>query len=81
MLEDIATTTRPAKKVKVLAASQDTTDEDFFIDSTISFRPFINYLKEKLAGCCDSRSRIYKDLIEKLEAEPALLQPWKIITC
>jgi len=44
--------------VKVLAASQDTTDEDFFIDSTISFRPFINYLKEKLAGCCDSRSRI-----------------------
>jgi len=74
MPEDIATATRPAKKVKVLAAAQDTTGESVLIDSNISFRPFINYLKEKLAGCCDTRSRIYNELIEKLEAEPALLQ-------
>ena len=75
MPEDIAIAPRPVKKAKMLAAVQDSIDESLSIDSRISFRPFINYLKDKLTGSSDTRSRIYNYLIEKLEAEPALLQP------
>lgn len=75
MLEDIIPAIRYPKKVKVLAATPGITDQRLLIDSKISFLPFINYLKDKLTGSTDTRSGFYHYLIEKLEAEPALLQP------
>src|SRR3989337_3126610 len=77
MLEDIAPAIRSSKKVKVLTALPGSTGEDLVFDSHISFLPFINYLKSKSAGDADTRSRIYNYLVERFEAEPALLQPIK----
>jgi len=75
MLEDISTAARPIKKVTTPATSRGSTDGSLFFDSKISFRPFVNYLKDKLPGCSNTTSKIYNYLIERLEAEPALLQP------
>ena len=74
MLEDIAPVARSAKKVKIVSAGHDSIDQFPSVDSRISFRPFINYLKDKLTERPDTRSRIYNYLIERLESEPALLQ-------
>jgi hypothetical protein len=75
MLEEIAPASGFVKKVKMLVANQGITHSTPSIDSKISFRPYINYLRNKLTGSSDTRSRIYNYLIEKFEAEPALLQP------
>jgi hypothetical protein len=77
MLEDIVPAIRSLKKVKVLAATPGVPGESPLVDSRISFLPFVNYLKDKLAGISDTRSGFYHYLIEKFEAEPALLQPVK----
>jgi hypothetical protein len=74
MLEDIVPVARYIKKVKMISAEQSSIDQLPLVDSRISFHPFINYLKDKLTERSDTRSRIYNYLIEKLEAEPALLQ-------
>jgi hypothetical protein len=73
MLEDIAPFARSIRKVKIVSAEQNSVDQLPSVDSRISFRPFINYLKDKLSERPDTRSRIYNYLIERLEAEPALL--------
>lgn len=75
MLEDIIPAIRYPKKVKLLAATTAMEDERLAIDSKISFLPFINYLKDKLTDSSGTQSGFYHYLIEKLEAEPALLQP------
>src|SRR5436190_7138000 len=75
MLEDIAPAIRSPKKVKLLTSLPGTTEGDRFFDSHISFLPFINYLKNKSAGCTDTRSRFFNYLVERFETEPALLQP------
>lgn len=77
MLEDIAPAIRSSQKVKVLTALPGGTGEDLAFDSHISFLPFINYLKNKSAGDSDTRARFYNYLVERFEAEPALLQPIK----
>lgn len=80
MLEDIIPAIRYPKKVKVLAAAPGNTDHSLLIDSKISFLPFINYLKDKLTGCSDTRAGFYHYLIEKFESEPALLRPVEDLT-
>ena len=75
MLQEISPAARPIKKVTMLATTRGSTDGSRFFDSKISFRPFVNYLKDKLTGSSNTTSKIYNYLIEKLEAEPALLQP------
>src|SRR5688500_15621137 len=74
MLEDIAPSTRSVKKVKLLETTPGIADDSLLLDSRISFLPFINYLKDKLTGTTDTRSRFSNYLIEKFEAEPALLK-------
>lgn len=74
MLEDIAPSPRLQKKVKLLESAPGILDESLLPDSRISFRPFINYLKDKLTGTSDTRSKFSDYLIEKFEAEPALLE-------
>lgn len=75
MLEDISLAARPIHKVTMLATTPGSTDGSLFFDSKISFLPFVNYLKDKLNGSSPTTSKIYNYLIERLEAEPALLQP------
>jgi len=77
MLDDITPAIQPMKKVKMLEVIPGIADYSLPVDSAISFLPFINYLKDKLTGNSDTRSRFYNYLIEKFEAEPALLQPVK----
>src|SRR5688572_9495052 len=68
-------TTAPAN-VRILAANRDDFDNNkIAIDSKISFRPFVNYLKDKLHTSSDTRARIYNYLIERFEEVPALMEP------
>src|SRR4030095_6543218 len=75
MLVDISPAARPIKKVTMLATTRGSTDGSLFFDSKISFFPFVNYLKDKLTGSSNTTSKIYNYLIERLEADPALLRP------
>jgi hypothetical protein len=67
-------TTAPAN-VRILSANRDDFDNTIAIDSKISFRPFVNYLKDKLHTSSDTRARIYNYLIERFEEVPALMEP------
>jgi hypothetical protein len=75
MPEMIAPAIGSVNKVNILAANRERVDNSLSIDSKISFRPFVNYLKEKLQDGSNTRSRIYSYLIERFEETPALLQP------
>ena len=77
MLEDIAPAIRSPQRVKVLTTSPRSTEDSLAFDSSISFLPFINYLKKKSVGNIDTRSRFYNYLVQRFEAEPALLEPIK----
>ena len=77
MLEDIAPAIRSPQRVKVLTTSLRSTEDSLAFDSSISFLPFINYLKKKSVGNIDTRSRFYNYLVQRFEAEPALLEPVK----
>src|SRR5690349_5937059 len=76
MLEEIAPSIRPLKEVKVITSAHCLEDEELPIDSKISFLPFIDYLKDKSLGTSDIRTGFYRYLIQKFEAEPALLKPF-----
>jgi hypothetical protein len=75
MPEMIAPAIGSVNKVNILAANSERVDNSLSIDSKISFRPFVNYLKDKLQEGTDTRSRIYNYLIERFEDAPALLEP------
>jgi hypothetical protein len=75
MQETIAPAMGSANHVNIVAADSEKLNNTIAIDSKISFRPFVNYLKEKLQGGNDTRSRIYSYLIERFEEVPALLEP------
>jgi len=75
MLEDIIPATRPVNKASNSASTGVSTDGSLFFDSKISFLPFVNYLKDKLTDSPKTTSKIYNYLIERLEADPAWLQP------
>lgn len=75
MLEDFAPAIRSDRKVKMVSASRPQSQEEAGLESQISFRPFVNFLRNKANDETDSRSRIYKYLIDRFEAVPALLEP------
>src|SRR5689334_20173695 len=74
MLEDITPSIRPLKEVKVITSAHCLENEELPIDSTISFLPFIDYLKEKTGNTSDIRTGFYSYLIKKFESEPQLLK-------
>ena len=75
MIEDIASfPTRSFNKIRLLD-SAGVESNSLSVDSKISFSPFVNYLQNKLTGTSYTRSKFYNYLIEKFEAEPALMQP------
>src|ERR1044072_3580268 len=75
MLEEITPSIRPLKEVKVITSASCLEEAELPIDSKISFLPFIDYLREKTDNTSDIRTGFYKFLIQKFEAEPALLKP------
>src|SRR5690349_18556667 len=75
MLEDITPSIRPLKIVKVISCAGCPDYHELEIDSKLSFRPFVDYLREKAANSSDIRSGFYNYLIQKFDTEPALLEP------
>ncbi|TNE58898.1 MAG: GAF domain-containing protein [Bacteroidetes bacterium] len=47
------------------------------VGSVISLRPFFLYLKEKAGSDKTAKAQLYQNLIDKIEATPALLKPLK----
>ena len=73
MLEDIATALRPSNEVKVVPNAHFSAADSLPLNSRVSFRPFVEYLKEQVSKDADIRTDIYRFLKRKIEAEPALL--------
>jgi hypothetical protein len=74
MLDTTAPAVGTANNVRILAANRNVLP-DKTIDTRISFRPFVNYLKDKLQTSSESKARIYHYLIDRFEETPALLEP------
>ncbi|NEU08147.1 hypothetical protein GZH53_07475 [Flavihumibacter sp. R14] len=74
MIHEIIPESTTRKGIKILSPKTDITNRLPSIDSYISFLPFVNFLKEKLATTSGTRANFYKYLIKKFEDQPALLQ-------
>ncbi|GEP90837.1 hypothetical protein SAMN05660909_00795 [Chitinophaga terrae (ex Kim and Jung 2007)] len=62
--------------MKVLTAHPGLFNDDNTIESNISFVPFLNFLKQRIAqDPSDARTSFYKLIIDKFESNPATLQP------
>jgi hypothetical protein len=72
MLEEVLSAPK-TRASKVVTAEPELIKELPEIDSKISFRSFVNYLKENRSAVTDTKERFYNDLIEKFEAVPSLL--------
>jgi hypothetical protein len=66
---------KPLQSPKMLAAQPLVLEALPFIDSQISFQPFVDYLKGIRASVSETKERLYNFLIKKFESEPSLLQP------
>lgn len=74
MIEEIISAATTPRSLKILSADEDIIARLPVIDSHISFLPFIHFLKDKLAATSGTRADFYRYMIQKFEAEPALLQ-------
>lgn len=74
MLDEISIL-KPPKKAKVLTAHPAITEILPCIDSQISFKPFVGYLKEKSSSVLETKERLYNYLIMELEGKKQLLEP------
>ena len=74
MIEEIIPAFAPHKTVKMLSADREIINRLPAIDSHISFLPFVNFLKDKLAVTSGTRADFYRYLISKFEAQPELLR-------
>lgn len=75
MLDEMIPALEPSKRLKMLTAEQTKLDSLPVIDHTISFGPFVEYLKSKRSAVSETSERLYNYIIKKFEAEPALLTP------
>ena len=66
---------KPSKSPKILAAHPLVLESLPFIDSQISFQPFVDYLKAMGSSVTETKERLYNYLVKKFESEPSLLQP------
>ena len=74
MLDEMPVLT-PSKKSRVLTAHPTIIESLPLVDSHISFKPFVNYLREKRSSVSDTKERLYNYLIKKFESDPKLLEP------
>src|SRR5436309_1658776 len=75
MLDEIIPASKPLQWSKILTAEPEVMDVLPEVNSKISFLTFISYLEEKLSTLSEIRANFYKHLINKIEAEPSLLEP------
>lgn len=73
MLDEIPVLSHTGK-TKIFTAPPTVLENLPYISSRISFRPFINHLKETLPVVSETKERLYQFLISKFEAEPELLR-------
>src|SRR5215217_2862502 len=73
MIEELVSASPSRSRLKILYADKDILDRLPPIRSSISFKPFIQFLKDKIVATSGTQSAFYKYLIKKFEAEPALL--------
>jgi len=74
MLDEILAL-KPTRKAKILAAPPAITEVLPNLNSHISFKPFIDYLKEKRSLVSETKVWIYNHLIKELESRNQLLEP------
>ena len=74
MIKEIIPAPIPRRGLKILSPETDIISNLPAVDSHISFLPFVNFLKEKLATTSGTRADFYGYLIRKFEEEPALLE-------
>src|SRR5919199_831761 len=75
MLDEIISAVKPLKRSKMLVAEEALTAFLPEVESKISFRPLLNYLKEKRSEVSDIKSNFYTFLIKRFETAPHLLAP------
>jgi hypothetical protein len=76
MLDELTPALKPLKRSKPLAADASVVTSLPTVDSKISFRPFVSYLKNKRPEVSETKERLYSYLVKKFENEPSLLQPF-----
>jgi hypothetical protein len=74
MIEEILPKPAVPRGVKVISPGSGVANRIPGVNSHISFLPFLNYLKEKLATTTGTRTDFYKYLINKFDSDPLLLQ-------
>ncbi len=74
MIEEILPVLTPHKRLKMLSPRRGIINNLPSVVSHISFLPFINFLKDKLTTISGTRADFYRNLIQKFEAKPVLLQ-------
>ena len=66
---------KPPRKAKIMAAPPSIIETLPTLDSHISFKPFVGYLKEKRSLVSETKVWIYNHLIKELEEKSQLLEP------
>jgi len=66
---------KPRRKSKILAAPPTVTEALPYLDSQISFKPFVGFLKVNRSLVSETKAWIYNHLIKELEAKNQLLEP------
>jgi GAF domain-containing protein len=74
MLDEIPVL-KPSCKCKMMAVQPTVIESLPFIDTHISFKPFVNYLQAKINSVSASKERLYNYLVKRFEEEPRLLTP------
>ncbi|HMJ46623.1 MAG TPA: hypothetical protein VK498_04805, partial [Ferruginibacter sp.] len=74
MIEEIISVAPAKNRLKILSADRDIIDRLPVIDSSISFQPFIHFLKDKLSTTSGTQAAFYNYMIRKFEAEPFLFE-------
>ena len=64
---------KPTRKAKLLTAQPTIIESLPFMESGISFQPFVGFLKQKRPSVSGTKETLYNYLIRKFESEPALL--------
>jgi len=75
MLDEMIPQLKPLESARMMFPDPSITASLPVINSRISFRPFITYLKNKRTAVSGTKERLYNFLIKKFESEPSLSQP------
>src|SRR5688572_347212 len=75
MLDEMIPELKPLESARMIFPDASIIASLPVINSRISFRPFIDYLKNKRSTVSGTKGRLYNFLINKFESEPSLSQP------